>query len=106
LFFPGAHVPDEKFHNFSVSDSVQKFQIFILNRESSTSITGDSTHVTVHNVMLYLDIIERRTNDLINVVYHLEQNMPVMQKHIMEDHPGMLHPVPVDKMVPTNSCSQ
>lgn len=83
-----------------------KFKIFILNHENSTSITGDSIHVTAHNVMLYLDIIERRTNDLINVVYHLEQNMPVMQKHIMEDPPGTLHPVPIDKLVPTNSCTQ
>jgi hypothetical protein len=49
--------------------------------------------------MLYLDIIEHRTNDLIDVVYHLEQNVPTMQKLITEEHP-----VPIDKMVPTNSC--
>ncbi|XP_033606689.1 coiled-coil domain-containing protein 63 isoform X3 [Cryptotermes secundus] len=70
------------------------------------SLLGDSIHVTAHNVMLYLDIIERRTSDLIKVVYHLEQNMPVMQEHIMEDHPDTLHPVPIDKLVPTNSCIQ
>jgi hypothetical protein len=106
LFLPAAHEPVEKFRTFNVSDSVQKLQTFILNGESSTSIIGDSTHVTAHNVMLYLDIIERRTNDLINVMYHLEQNVPMMQKHIREDHPGTLQCVPIDKMVPTNSCPQ
>jgi hypothetical protein len=75
----------------------------VLNGGSFISITGDNTHVTSHNVMLYLDIIERRINDLINVVYHLEQNVPMMQEHFMEDHPGKLHPVLTDNMVPTVS---
>jgi hypothetical protein len=106
VFLPAAHVPDENFHVFSVSCFLQKFQTYILNGESSISNTGDNAHVTAHNVMLYLDIIERRINELINVVYHLEQNVPMMQEHITEDHPGKLHPVLIDSMVPSNSCPQ
>jgi hypothetical protein len=105
-FFLLLTAPDENVHNFNVADSLQNFQNYILNGRSFISITGDNTHVTSHNVMLYLDIIERRINDLINVVYHLEQNVPMMQEHFMENHPGKLHPVPSDNMVATNSCPQ
>jgi len=50
--------------------------------------------------MLYLDIIERRINDLMNVVYCLEKNVPRIQTHIGEDQFGNPHPPLIDKMVP------
>jgi len=68
--------------------------------EGSTSITGDNVHVTAYNVMLYLDIIERRINDLMNVVHCLEKNVPRVQTHIGEDQFGNPHPPLIDKVVP------
>jgi hypothetical protein len=50
--------------------------------------------------MLYLDIIESRINDLMNVVHCLEKNVPKIQTHIGEDQFGNPHFPLIDKMVP------
>jgi len=61
--------------------------------------------VTAYNVTLYLDIIERRINDLIDVVHCLEKNVPRIQPHIREDQFGNPHPPIIDKMVPPLPCT-
>ncbi|XP_071448156.1 outer dynein arm-docking complex subunit 1-like [Hetaerina americana] len=48
-------------------------------------LLGDNTHVTTHNVMLYLGIIEKRCIDLNNVVYYLERKTSPDTEEMKED---------------------
>jgi len=70
----------------------------------SAPITGDNAHVTAKNVMLYLDIIERRTDNLVNVAHYLKHTEAGKETPTKEEYPSRPHVLPIDKMVPTHPC--
>ncbi|PSN46817.1 hypothetical protein C0J52_11196 [Blattella germanica] len=72
------------------------------------ALLGDNAHVTSYNVMLYLGIIERRTNDLMNVVFYLQQltspgELEEETKVQLRDLSKPRH-LGLEKIVPTNPC--
>ncbi|XP_069670366.1 coiled-coil domain-containing protein 63 isoform X2 [Periplaneta americana] len=68
------------------------------------SLLGDNAQVTSYNVMLYLGIIGRRTNDLMSVVYYMEHMDDKPSSLIQEEELTKPHLVRIEEMVPTNPC--
>ena len=69
--------------------------------------SGENVHVTPFNVMLYIEIIEQRTNDLMNVVFHLQHLAPIGESEEvtvqLRDLNRSHHPT-IEKMIPSHPC--
>ncbi|KAJ9576167.1 hypothetical protein L9F63_006989 [Diploptera punctata] len=85
----------------------QIFHLVRCDNDPVLALLGENVHVTPYNVMLYLEIIERRTNELMNVVFYLQHLTPMAEteeeKVQLRDLSIPQHP-PMEKIVPTHPC--
>ncbi|GLH03859.1 hypothetical protein R5R35_009908 [Gryllus longicercus] len=69
-------------------------------------LLGENTHVMPYNVMLYLNIIERRTHEFLSTIFYLEsQRAQQGRTFLLVDQPmADTPPVPLQLMAPTQPC--
>ena len=62
--------------------------------------------MTADNVMLYIEIIEKRTNDLLNVAFYLQEELPEDKEKVTIELPdlNMPHHAVIEELVPTHPC--
>ncbi|XP_020283097.1 coiled-coil domain-containing protein 63 [Pseudomyrmex gracilis] len=67
-------------------------------------LLGDNTHVTMSNVMLYLELIEKRITEMFHKVYWVDKASKAAQLRVDEDRKPRLKMPGLSRIVPTQPC--
>lgn len=76
-----------------------------LNCEKSPilELLGDDSQVTMDNVMLYLDIIEKEVSNMISKIFWVDKTTK-SEERICEENRPTLVPPSLSDVVPTQPC--
>lgn len=68
-------------------------------------LLGDNEQITTCNVMLYLEIIEKRITQMFHKVYWLDKATRTQQLRLDEERKPRLKVPPIEYIAPTQPCA-
>ncbi|XP_035733386.1 coiled-coil domain-containing protein 63-like [Vespa mandarinia] len=80
------------------------FKIVKCDNSPILQLLGDNTHVTMSNVMLYLNIIEKRITEMMHKVHWVDKATMASQLRLDEDKKPKLKVPSLTEIAPTQPC--